>query len=47
MTERKKYNFERLDNYCKENNVILLEDYRDIFLTREVIIKSKCIRVCK
>jgi hypothetical protein len=43
MTERRKYDFDRLDKYCNENNVILLEDYSNIFLTREVIIKSKCI----
>jgi hypothetical protein len=42
MTERRKYDFERLDNYCKENNVILLEDYSECQLTREVYIKTKC-----
>jgi hypothetical protein len=43
MTERKKYDFERLDKYCKENNVTLLEDYRGLSLTKFSLIKCKCI----
>ncbi len=32
-----------LNNYCKNNNIILLEDYSNIDLNRESIIKSKCL----
>ena len=42
MTERRKYDFERLDKYCKENNVTLLEDYSQSKLTRDIYIKTKC-----
>jgi len=42
MTKRLKYDFERLDNYCKENNVILLEDYSESELKIDFYIKSKC-----
>ncbi len=42
MSKRTKYDFERLDKYCKETNIILLEDYSNIPLTRDVYIKSKC-----
>jgi hypothetical protein len=43
MTERKKYDFERLQNYCSENNITLLEDYTNIPLKGNVIIKGKCV----
>jgi len=36
MSERRKYDFERLDKYCKENNVTLLEDYSCCKLTKDV-----------
>jgi hypothetical protein len=42
MTNRQKYDFERLDKYCKENNVTLLEDYSSIKLNGYFYIKSKC-----
>ena len=42
MTERHKYDFERLDKYCNENNVVLLEDYSKDFLTKKVNIKFYC-----
>jgi hypothetical protein len=42
MTERKKFDFDRLDKYCKENNVILLEDYSEIYLTKNILIKGNC-----
>lgn len=43
MTERKKYDFESLQNYCNENSVILLEDYTCKYVTRNIIIKGKCV----
>lgn len=33
MAKRKKYDFERLDKYCKANNVELLEEYSNFQLT--------------
>ena len=42
MTERKKFDFDRLDKYCKENNVTLLEDYSNHFLTKNSIINGNC-----
>jgi hypothetical protein len=42
MSKRMKYDFERLDKYCKENNVILLDDYSSCKLTKDTYIKSKC-----
>ena len=42
MSTRQKYDFARLDQYCKENNVVLLEDYSNRFLTRSSIINGKC-----
>ena len=38
-----KYDFERLDKYCKENNVILLEDYSGCNLKKDKCIKGNCI----
>jgi len=43
MAQRQKYDFERLDNYCKENNVTLLEDYSVVSLTGKMRIKGNCI----
>jgi hypothetical protein len=43
MTKRTKYDFERLDNYCKENNVTLLQDYSVGEMTKNTIIKGTCI----
>ena len=42
MTKGQKYDFERLDKYCKENNVELLEDYSDVKLNSVSIIKGEC-----
>ena len=38
-----KYSFEILDNYCKENNIILLEDYSKCNVTNRTYIKSNCL----
>ena len=43
MSKRLKYDFERLDKYCKENNVILLEDYSGCNLKKDKCIKGNCI----
>jgi hypothetical protein len=43
MTARTKYDFERLDKYCKENGVTLVEDYRNTYLDGKVKIKGKCV----
>ena len=43
MAKRKKYDFERLDKYCKTNNVELLEEYSNFQLTGLSNIKSKCV----
>jgi hypothetical protein len=43
MTEQTKYDFERLDKYCKENNVTLLEDYSCKEINCRTFIKSKCL----
>jgi hypothetical protein len=37
-----KYDFELLDKYCKENNVILLEDYSSYKLNRDIYVKGNC-----
>jgi hypothetical protein len=42
MPQRFKYDFERLDKYCKENNFTLLEEYINIKLTKDTYIKSIC-----
>jgi hypothetical protein len=42
MSKRQRYDFDRLEKYCKENSVKLLEDYSDIFLTSESFIKGNC-----
>ncbi len=41
-TNKNKFNFEKLQNYCKENNLVLLNDYSNINLTKKSIIKTKC-----
>ena len=43
MDKGQKYDFERLDKYCKENNVTLLEDYSDCNVNNSTYIKSKCL----
>ena len=42
MSKRTRYDFERLDKYCKENNVILLEDYSSVKIHRDIYIKGNC-----
>lgn len=42
MSKRIKYNFERLDNYCKANNVTLLDDYSNVKINRDIYIKGIC-----
>ena len=41
-TNQNKFNFEKLQNYCKENNLVLLSNYSNINLTKKNIIKTKC-----
>ena len=43
MAKRQKYDFNRLDKYCKENNVTLLEDYSQQSLNSLSKIKGNCI----
>ena len=38
-----RYDYNFLINYCNENNIELLKDYKNIKLNREIIIKAKCI----
>jgi len=43
MKERHKFDFDRLQKYCEENNVELLEDYSNIVLKGDTFIRGKCI----
>ena len=43
MCDSPKFNFNFLQKYCNENNVMLFEDYSNILLTGNTIIKGKCI----
>jgi hypothetical protein len=38
-----KYNYEYLQNICKENNIILLKDYLNERVNRDTLIKAKCL----
>lgn len=38
-----KFNNESLQEYCKDNNIILSKDYKDIKITRESVIEGKCL----
>ena len=38
-----KYDFKYLQNYCNENNIILLKDYTNIQVNRETIIAANCL----
>jgi len=40
---RIKYNYEYLQKYSKENNIILLKDYSNERVNRETLIKAKCL----
>jgi len=42
MKQRIKYDIQRLQNYCSEHNLTLLDDYTNIFLTKNTPIKGKC-----
>ena len=41
--EQSKYNIEYLQQFCKENNIILCKDYSKENITRNTIINGKCI----
>ena len=43
MAKRRKYDFERLNAYCEENSVTLLEDYSNAKLHCKTIITSLCL----
>ena len=43
MSINKKFNFERLQKYCSENSIVLLEDYSNMPLKGSVIIKGNCV----
>ena len=43
MSIRQNFNFNKLNYYCKENGITLLEDYSSSKLTHKFIIKGKCI----
>jgi len=43
MAKRRKYDFDRLNTYCQENSVTLLEDYSNADLTSTSTIKGNCI----
>ena len=43
MSKRQRYDFDRLNKYCDENCVLLLEDYSDKYLDKNVIIKGRCV----
>lgn len=42
MAKRIRYDFALLDNYCKENNVTLLEDYSNVKINSDIRIKGNC-----
>ena len=42
MLQRVKYDIQRLQNYCSEHNLTLIDDYKDVFLTKNTPIKGKC-----
>lgn len=37
-----KYDFKTLSEFCQEQGIVLCEDYTNIALTRETMIKGKC-----
>ena len=41
-----KYNIDILINFCNENKIILIDDYSNIFVNRDTIIKGLCISSC-
>ena len=42
----KRYNYDFLEDFCKKNNIILLNDYSTTKLNKDYKIKSKCLK-CK
>jgi hypothetical protein len=40
--KRVKYDFVRLQKYCFENNIVLIQDYNSVSLTQNVVIEGKC-----
>ena len=36
------YNYQTLTKFCNEHSIVLCEDYSNIVLTRETIIKGMC-----
>ena len=42
MPKRKKYDFELLQKYCSENNVVLLEDYKNKNIYCHFVVEGKC-----
>ena len=44
-TQKKRYNYELLKNYCQENNIELLKDYSNDKINRDSIIEGKCIHI--
>jgi hypothetical protein len=40
------YNFNNLKNYCSENNILLINNYEDIKITRDTNIEGKCVNSC-
>ena len=43
MTIRTKYDFELLTKYCNENGVILMEEYSNEKINRDINVKGKCV----
>lgn len=41
--EKQRYDYDYLQKYCQENNVELLENYSNVKLSRDVIIRAKCL----
>ena len=42
MTAKQQYNYEYLQNICQGNNIILLKDYSNEKITRDIKIEGKC-----
>ena len=41
-TNRIRYNYVFLQEFCKEHNIILLKDYSNENINRDIIIEGKC-----
>lgn len=42
MTAKQQYNYEYLQQFCQENNIILTKDYSNEKITRDIKIEGKC-----